>query len=214
MKARLLALVAAAALSAAAPAMPVQAQPRAAASSLSAADRALLDKAGADLQGLDGARGRFVQTDAGGKVTQGTYYLQRPGKIRFEYDKPSGLLVVADGTNVKVSDRRLKTFDQYPQGQTPLSLFLAKTIDLSKGGVTGVTPRTGGFDVTARDPRKRTPGTITLRFSDGPVALREWTVTDAQGRRTRVQLTSLSRGAQDAKLFNLPNPNRRPGVGR
>ena len=78
---------------------------------LSAADRALVDRAAAYLQGLTEAKGRFVQTDARGSTTQGTLYLKRPGKARFEYDAPSKLLVVSDGGNVSIADGRLKTFE-------------------------------------------------------------------------------------------------------
>ncbi len=85
------------------------------------------------LQGLGEARARFVQTDARGASTQGTVYLKRPGKARFAYDPPSGLLVVSNGSTVSVADSRLKTFDAYPLMSTPLSLFLAKTIRLDRG---------------------------------------------------------------------------------
>src|SRR3712207_2625614 len=110
MKKNLIAL-AAALVTGAAPTLPVLAQ----SPGFSASDRAAVDQASAYLQGLTSARGRFVQTDPNGQVTQGTFYLQRPGKIRFEYDAPSRLLVVADGSNINISDPRLKTFRRYPQ---------------------------------------------------------------------------------------------------
>src|SRR5687767_9437007 len=100
---------------------------------LAAADKALVDRATAYLQALDQAKARFVQTDARGRSVTGTVYLKRPGKARFAYDPPSGLLVVSDGGVVSVQDKRLKTFDQYPLSTTPLSLFLAKTIRLDRG---------------------------------------------------------------------------------
>jgi outer membrane lipoprotein-sorting protein len=208
MKTRLLALTAAAVFASAAPAVPVIAQSRASASS--AADRATLDRASKYLQGLNTARGRFVQTDPNGAVTQGTFYLQRPGKIRFEYDKPSGLVVVADGTWVSVSDQRLKTFDRYAQNQTPLSLFLSKGIDLNRSYVTAIARGNGAFNIAARDPKRPRQGTIQLTFSENPVALREWTVTDSRGRKTRVRLTSITRtGAHSPSLFVLRDPRRR-----
>ena len=176
-----------------------------AAPTVSAADQALVTKASAYLQGLAAAQGRFVQTDARGRMTQGTFYLKRPGKIRFEYDKPSGLLIVSDGANVKVQDSRLKTFDTYPLGKTPLSIFLAKQIRLDQGVVIERVTRTAdGFAITARDGRNRTAGAITLAFADAPMRLKEWTVLDAQGGRTRVQLTSLQpAGALSDGLFVL-----------
>lgn len=184
------------------------------AQSLSAADQALVNRAVAYLEGLDEAKGRFVQTDARGRSTTGAVYIKRPGKARFDYDAPSGLLVVSDGGRVSVQDTRLKTFDQYPLSATPLSLFLAKTIRLDKGvTITRVSRMADGFSITARDGEKKTAGQITLTFTDQPLALKGWTVTDAQGRPTRVQLVELNRASGlDGSLFRLKDP--RPQVGR
>jgi outer membrane lipoprotein-sorting protein len=114
-----------------------------------------------------------------------------------------------------VQDKRLKTFDAYPLGATPLSLFLAKTIRLDKGvQVTRVARTSDGFSITARDGQKKTAGTITLTFTDGPLALTGWTVTDAQSRPTRVQLIGLERTSGLAgALFVLKDP-RPKNVGR
>ena len=177
---------------------------------LSAADKALVDRATAYLQGVTEARARFVQTDARGNTSQGTVYLKRPGKARFAYDPPSGLLVVSDGGNVAVQDSRLKTFDRYPLQSTPLSLFLARNIRLDRGvTVTRVARMADGFSITARDATRKTAGQITLNFSNSPLALVGWTVTDAQGRATRVRLAGLQRTpGLSADLFVLKNPYR------
>lgn len=187
----------------------------AAAAGLAPADQALVDRAVAYLEGLTEAKARFVQTDARGRATTGAVYLKRPGKARFDYDPPSGLLVVSDGDIVSVQDTRLKTFDRYPLGATPLSLFLAKTIRLDKGvAIARVQRMANGFSITARDGKKETAGEITLTFHDAPLALEGWTVTDAQGRPTRVQLIDLqpARGLAK-KLFVLEDP-RPKNVGR
>jgi outer membrane lipoprotein-sorting protein len=184
---------------------------------LSPADQALVDRAIAYLEGLNEAKGRFVQTDARGRSTTGQLFMKRPGKARFAYDPPSGLLVVSDGGVVSVQDKRLKTFDAYPLGTTPLSLFLAKTIRLDKGvRVTRVQRLQNGFSITARDGKKETAGEITLSFTDAPLALSGWTVTDAQGRPTRVQLQGLQRASGlDKSLFVLKDPRpKNPGRGK
>jgi outer membrane lipoprotein-sorting protein len=198
------------ALAAAALAGPALAQ-----ATLSAADQALVARATAYLEGLAEAKARFVQTDARGLTTEGTVYLKRPGKARFAYDPPSGLLVVSDGSTVSVVDSRLKTFDKYPLGATPLSLFLAKTIRLDKGvQVTGVSRAADGFTITARDGRRQTAGQIALTFSDNPLRLDGWTVVDAQGRTTRVQLQGLAPASGlDPALFELKDTRQR-AVGR
>lgn len=194
--------------------LPALAQ-RAPAAPLSAADKALVDRAAAYLEGLTEAKGRFVQTDARGAMTQGSLYLKRPGKARFEYDKPSGLLVVSDGGNVSIADSRLKTFDAYPLMATPLSIFLARQIRLDRGiNVTRVARLADGFSITARDGKKQAEGQITLTFSDTPMALVGWTVTDAQGSSTRIRLTSLTKTSGLApSLFVLKDP-RPKNVGR
>lgn len=179
---------------------------------LSAADKALVDQAAAYLQGLTSAKGDFIQTDARGRTTRGVFYMQRPGKARFEYAAPSGLLIVADGSNVNVQDRRLKTFDRYPLGSTPLTLFLSRRIRLSEGvEVTRVVRSADGFQLFARDGKRQAEGSIILAFSGNPLRLTEWTITDAQGGRTRVQLASLQPvSGLSPSLFVLRDPNRRP----
>ncbi len=177
---------------------------------LSPADRQLVDRAVAYLESVSEAKARFVQTDARGARSTGTVFLKRPGKARFAYDAPSGLLVVSDGGNVAVQDSRLKTFDRYPLQSTPLSLFLARNIRLDRGvTVTRVARMADGFSITARDGSRKTAGQITLTFSNAPLALSGWTVTDAQGRATRVQLQGLQRSpGLAANLFVLKNPYR------
>lgn len=184
-------------------------------SGLSAADKALVDRAAAYLQGLTEAKARFVQTDARGRSIGGQVFLKRPGKARFDYDDPSGLLVVSDGGTVSVQDTRLKTFDKYPLSATPLSVFLAKNIRLDRGvNVTRVSRMADGFSITARDGGKRTAGQITLNFRDGPLRLVGWTITDAQNRQTRVQLQNLQPASGlAASLFVLKDP-RPKNVGR
>ena len=93
---------------------------------------------------------------------------------------------------VSVLDTRLQTFEQYPLGLSPLSLFLAKNIRLDKGvKVTKVDRTSDGFSITARDGARKTAGQITLAFSESPMTPREWTVVDAQSGTTRVVLSGL-----------------------
>lgn len=176
---------------------------------LSAQDQALVDRATDYLQNLTEAKARFVQTDARGGQTQGTLYLSRPGRARFDYDAPSGLLVVADGSTVSVQDSRLKTFEKFPLGSTPLAIFLAKTIRFDKTVTVGAVQRTAeGFTIAARDSRRRIPGAIALSFADNPMRLTGWTVTDAQNRATRVTLSNLAAVRSDPALYVLKDTRR------
>ncbi|HRD28208.1 MAG TPA: outer-membrane lipoprotein carrier protein LolA [Caulobacter sp.] len=181
---------------------------------LTPADQGLVDKAVSYLQGLPSARGRFVQTDPRGSVSQGVLYLQRPGRARFEYDAPSSLLVVSDGKVVSVADKRLKTVNRYFLSQTPLKLFLADEIRLDRGvTVSRVTRLADGFEITAQDRAGKTRGQIVLTFADSPMQLLGWTITDARNAETRVRLTSLVRaGDLDPGLFRAPFP--RPATQR
>ena len=190
----------------------VLAAPLPAAAALSASDQALVDKAVAYLQAMKSVKGRFVQTDARGVTTQGSIYLQRPGKARFAYDAPSGMTVVSDGSRVSVSDKRLKTFNQYPLSSTPLALLLAREVRLDRGvQITKVERLADGFKLTARDARKQTRGQIALTFADNPTRLVSWVVTDAQGGSTSLRLTGLTHGKIDTTLVVNPVPRQRGG---
>lgn len=179
---------------------------------LTPADQALVDQAVAELQSMKSVKGRFVQTDNRGRVSQGAIFLQRPGKARFAYDPPSGLTVVSDGNHVSVADKRLKTFDRYPLASTPLALFLAREVRLDKGvQVTRVQRREGGFSITARDGAKKTRGQIELSFASNPMTLLGWTVTDAQGMATRVRLTQLAAASIDPTIFVMKDPRPQRG---
>lgn len=178
---------------------------------LTSEQQAMVDRATAYIQDLRTVKGRFTQIDANGATSTGEFYMQRPGKARFEFDPPAQLLIVSDGHNVSIFDRRLKSFDQYPLGQTPLVLLLAREVRLDRGvQITGVQRSPEGFSITARDGRKQAEGRITLNFGDDPVSLKGWTIIDAQGRETRVHLGELTPvGSLDPGLFVLKDPRAR-----
>ncbi|WP_339914652.1 outer membrane lipoprotein carrier protein LolA [uncultured Brevundimonas sp.] len=187
--------------------------PVAAQAGLSAEDRATLAQAQTYLQNLTSAQGEFVETGPGGQRRTGHFWLQRPGRMRFEYTDPAGLLVVSDGSNVKRYDPRLNVFRQVPLSATPLSTFLARNVRLDQGvSIDRVTRMaSGAFAITARDAAKPNEGSVILAFAGNPARLQEWTITDAQGGRTRTQLTSLSAAPNlAASLFRLRDPTRRP----
>lgn len=180
-----------------------------------AADKARIAKATAYLQGLNTAQGRFEQTDDRGRTVQGKWFLQRPGKIRFEYDPPSSLLIVSDGRKVNVWDPRLQNVNSYPLSETPLSLFLDKSIRFDQGVIiTAVSSDATGFILTARSRNKTVDGSVKLDFAqvgNGPVALRQWTITDATGKATTVKLLSLapdSRLSPDLFVFDKPQSKK------
>lgn len=176
---------------------------------LSTADQALVAKAAKYLQNLEEEEGRFEQTNPRGSIQTGDIFLKRPGKARFQYDPPSGLLVVADGKNVSVWDSRLRTFDRTPLGATPLAILLARQIRLDQDvEVFRVGRYDDGFYLSARNAngQTRTEGYITLVFGDNPMQLRGWTLVDGQGQATRVKITSLTKTPIRPEMFVLDDP--------
>ncbi len=175
------------------------------------ADKDRIARATAYLQGLNTGKGRFQQTDFRGRTTAGNWFLARPGKIRFEYDAPTSILIVADGRQVKMWDPRLQSFDAYPLDETPLSLFLSRQIRFDQGViVVAVSSNAEGFTLKARDRRKQVEGSVTLVFGQAPngaLTLQQWTIVDAQNRPTTIQLTSFTRDSRlDPDLFVLNKP--------
>ncbi len=182
-------------------------------SRLSALDQAAVVQARAILQGLTSVQGTFVET-SGPQRREGRFWLQRPGRMRFEYTDPAGLLVVADGSNVKRYDPRLNVFRQVSLRLTPLSTFLARDIRLDRGVmITRVTRmQSGAFAITAVDQQRPNQGSVILAFAGSPLRLQEWTITDAQGGRTRTQLTTLQPASGlSPGLFQLADPTRGSG---
>lgn len=183
---------------------------RPAAAALSGADMRDLARISNYLNGISTLTGRFVQIGPDGQLSEGRFYLRRPGRIRFEYRPPNPALVVADGTWVGVYDTRLNTLDRYPLGSTPLELLLRKRVDLRKeGAVQSVERGDGLIRVRAIDPKNPDQGSITLIFSDNPLELRQWVVVDSQGLTTTVALSEVQANVElDPRLFFIEDPVR------
>jgi outer membrane lipoprotein-sorting protein len=154
-----------------------------------------LDRISASLNAIHTLKGEFVQQDPNGAVEQGTVYIQKPGKMRFEYKPPSAVLVVSDGIDVAVFNRKLNTADRYPLASTPLKLLLSDNVNLQKSTyVIGLERQAGALVVHARSNDRRMTGNITIVFSDPGLELKQWTVVDAQGLSTTVSLRNVQTG--------------------
>ena len=164
-----------------------------------------LARISAYLNALTTAEGAFVQIAPDGETSDGRFYISRPGRIRFEYTPPNPSLVVSDGVWVVVYDMRDCSQQTAPLSQTPLSLLLAERIDLRSGGsVTDITRRPGQMRVTAINPDAPDQGSITMIFNDNPLELRQWIVTDPEGRNTTVVLSEVTRGTEIPVRLFLP----------
>jgi outer membrane lipoprotein-sorting protein len=176
--------------------------------------KALADKVSAYLSSLQNVSGNFVQVGPDGSRTTGTFYLQKPGRIRFEYDDPSPIALVADGTSVIVRDRKLATQDVYPLSQTPLRYLLADRINLLKDtNVTGITSDDVYISVTIEE-KQALIGTsrLTLMIGTKDGKLKQWTVTDPQGYDTTVAVYNLDTNKKlDPNLFRIDYTNYQGG---
>jgi len=155
--------------------------------------------------------GRFAQYGADGSFAQGQIYLNRPGKLRFEYDAPNPLLIVSDGVTLTQQDRALETTDRVPLTSTPLNFFLKENVDLARDTeVVGFLKTPTEWRVSARDGSGEMDGTITMIFDAGSLALKEWVITDGFGGNTRLLLSDLVYNQRlNPRLFVLRDNNRR-----
>lgn len=164
------------------------------------------------LDGLQTARAAFTQINADGTLSTGTLYINRPGRVRFEYDPPESSLVMAMGGQVAVFDPKSnQPPTQYPLRSTPLSIILAEDVDLTRARmVTGHDGDGTTTTVTAQDPDRPGNGSIRLVFTADPIELRQWVVTDSGGGQTTVVLSEMKTGVQlPHGIFNIVEETRR-----
>src|SRR5712671_988278 len=162
------------------------------------------------LSSLQTLVGNFVQVGPDGSKTKGDFYIQKPGKVRFEYDDPSPIAIIADGSSLAVRDRKLATQDIYPLSQTPLRFLLSDRIDLLKDtNVVSVTSDEVYISVTIEE-KQALIGTSRLMLMIGTKdgQLKQWTVTDPQGYDTTVAVYNLDSSRKvDPGLFKIDFTN-------
>jgi len=150
-------------------------------------------------------QGEFVQFGPRGEQTGGKFFIERPGKLRFNYDEPSPMRVIADGRNVVIGNRKLDTWDLYPLSKTPLSLLLSERIDLSAKMVRNVKEEPDLTTISLGDRSIFGDSTITMMFDPKTYELRQWTITDAQAKDTSVMIFNVQTGVKfDESVFNVP----------
>ena len=148
--------------------------------------------------------GEFVQFGPRGEQTGGKFYIQRPGRIVFNYEKPSAFKVIADGKNVVILNNKLNTSDLYPLSKPPLKLLLDQRIDLSCGQVTSVKEEADLTTIKMADKQLFGSSTITMKFDPASYELREWTITDAKGGNTTVMIYDVKTGVKiDPAVFTI-----------
>lgn len=193
----LFAAVAAAALIVAAPVLPFA--PAEAAYRITAQDKADIARIEAYLNKIETVKSDFVQLASGGRFAQGVIYIERPNRLRIDYRNPATMQIYANGTWLIHVDTELEAVTHVPISSTPAGFLVSEKIRLS-GDVTvdrvGRGEKTISIElVQTSDPEA---GRFVLTFADKPLQLRQWTVIDAQGVQTNVQLVS--------PAFNGPVP--------
>jgi outer membrane lipoprotein-sorting protein len=175
-------------------------------STFDANQKAQAARVSAYLSSLQTLVGNFVQVGPDGSKTKGDFYIQKPGKVRFEYDDPSPIAIIADGSSVAVRDRKLATQDIYPLSQTPLRYLLSDRIDLLKDtNVVSVTADDLFISVTIEE-KQALIGTSRLMLMIGAKdgQLKQWTVTDPQGYDTTVAVYNLDSSKKlDPGMFKI-----------
>jgi outer membrane lipoprotein-sorting protein len=181
---------------------PESAPPAATAGAFSPAQRAQVDKVSAYLSSVRQMVGNFVQVAPDGSRSQGEFYVQKPGRVRFEYDAPSPIEIIADGQSVIVRDRRLATQDLYPLSQTPLRFLLSDRIDLLRETNVVAVRSDDVYVSVVIEERQALIGTsrLMLMLDAKDYKLKQWTVTDPQGYDTTVAVSNLD-------ISKRPDPN-------
>lgn len=158
------------------------------------------------LEGVDTLAGDFTQIAPSGGVSAGRFYLRRPGLLRFEYDPPTPLLIVANSGLVYVRDEDLETTDSYPVGRTPLKFLLRDRIDLDEAEVVAVDRGVDTVAVTLASLDEETQGELSIIVSAPEMQLKRWIVRDLQNGITVVTLDNVEAGQRLAnRLFRAPD---------
>ena len=172
---------------------------------MAAADPVAAQKIADHFSSVKTMMGEFVQFGPRGEQTGGKFFIQRPGKLRFNYEKPSPMRVISDGKNVVIGNVKLKTWDLYPLSKTPLSLLLSDKIDLGNKMVRDVKQEADLTTIVLGDKTIFGDSTITLMFDPKSYELRQWTITDVQKKDTSVMIFNVQNGVQlDPSVFEIP----------
>ncbi|HMR33433.1 MAG TPA: outer membrane lipoprotein carrier protein LolA [Geminicoccaceae bacterium] len=168
----------------------------------------LLGRIEAYLNGIRTLSARFEQVGPDGSLASGRLYIQRPGKMRFDYDPPSKILLVATDWRLIFWDGSIEQQNIIPLSETPLGFILSEKVGLDdEVRVTEVQTSGGEADVTVVRSSDADLGSVTLTFALQPMELRRWSVTDAQGNITRILLHEIETGKPlDAGLFRWADP--------
>ncbi len=174
---------------------------------LTAQDTLELQRIAVYLNGIRTMTASFQQVANNGAVSAGRVWVARPGRMRFEYQPPHPITLLADATSVYYWDKELGQTSKYDLRQTPAWFFLRDPISFGSDVIVTSFRHDGGIArVTVVETARPDAGSLTLVFAENPLTLRQWIVLDQQGKTTSVTLSNLQFGmALDPRLFQYQN---------
>lgn len=171
---------------------------------------AIVEKINAYFNELKNLEGQFLQTDADDSRKKGRFFIERPGKVLFDYAPPSAQKIISNGEYLAIENHDLNTTDRYPLESTPFRLLLKETVNLAVDAqIVALDVGENIVVLTVEDKEARGGGQIRLFFDWPEIQLKEWIITDAQGLNTRIELAALETNKEtDPNLFKFS-----PGIG-
>lgn len=169
-------------------------------------DAAVFARAAAALDDIDTLQARFIQASPSGATYEGTLSLDRPGRLRFEYDAPNPQLIVAVGGLVYVHDAELETTDTYPVGETPLKFLLERRLDREAAVLEDVQRTDQSVTVRVAAADEDLEGALAMTFSAPDFSLTGWAVHEPNGSVTEVRLVEVEQDVRlSPQLFRAPD---------
>jgi len=187
------------------------------AASLSAEDRADIARVESYFNGITSMRSNFLQASSTGNVAKGVVWLRRPGRMRFEYDPPSPVLITSDGNLLTYQDLELKQTNQIPLFTSPLAMLVDDRVKFGDELIVdGVRKESNVLRITVRQRSEPDQGHVILVFQDKPLSLKQWTIVDAQQVSVKVALLDPEFGVTIPNQLFRPEDFGKPGddVGR
>jgi outer membrane lipoprotein-sorting protein len=177
------------------------------AAALTSLDMEDLRRVASYLNGIRTMTARFSQSSTGGGMATGSLWMARPGRMRFEYDPPSPILLIADRFYVYYVDKQLAQMSKVGLKSTPAWFLLRDPITFDDLLIKRFERGANTLTITVLEPTEPDNGSLTMMFSSQPMALRQWTIVDQQRKTTTVSISNAQFGvALDPGLFVYQDP--------
>ncbi|MDB9766218.1 outer membrane lipoprotein carrier protein LolA [Amylibacter sp.] len=175
------------------------------------AEKISLDNISEYINGLKMVEADFEQVNSDGSIDTGKLYIRRPGKMRLEYEAPNNALVIAGAGSVAIFDDKAKNGPTiFPLKKTPLNLLLKKDVNLIENKmISEHKEKNKNTFIVVQDPERLSQGKIEMVFSNQPILLESWTITNQSNQKTKIMLNNLHEVAKiPLYLFNITAANK------